>query len=146
MGGYEDVSLTPEACLQRSCSGWLQFMGEAEACCVCRIIEVAKLAESRMDAEKAPGCGTCKDNRLLVEKAWQIIANEYYDPKERFSQAAWARQLLQAFQVARVTSTARAGELYSDGQSTLAISTNDELWTESCVANLLVWREQTGLL
>ncbi|CAK0787071.1 hypothetical protein CVIRNUC_010287 [Coccomyxa viridis] len=35
----------------------------------------------------------CVDNRLLLEKAWQIIANEFYDAKGRFSQAAWAGQL-----------------------------------------------------
>ena len=60
---------------------------------------MAELVDSRLDAEKEAGCLTCKDNRLLVEKAWQIIANEYYDPHERFSQAAWAKQLLQALQV-----------------------------------------------
>ena len=52
-----------------------------------------------MDVEKEPGCATCKDNRLLVEKAWQIIANEYYDQHDRFSQADWARQLLEALEV-----------------------------------------------
>ena len=60
---------------------------------------MAELVDSKLDAEKEAGCLTCKDNRLLVEKAWQIIANEYYDPHERFSQAAWAKQLLQALQV-----------------------------------------------
>lgn len=40
----------------------------------------------------------CVDNRLLLEKAWQVVANEFYDCKGRFSQAAWAGQLLQTLQ------------------------------------------------
>ena len=41
----------------------------------------------------------CVDNRLLLEKAWQIIANEFYDAKGHFSQASWAEQLLGTLKV-----------------------------------------------
>ena len=41
----------------------------------------------------------CVDNRLLLEKAWQIIANEFYDAKGHFSQASWAEQLLSTLKV-----------------------------------------------
>lgn len=41
----------------------------------------------------------CVDNRLLLEKAWQIIANEFYDAQGRFSQASWAEQLLGTLKV-----------------------------------------------
>ena len=41
----------------------------------------------------------CVDNRLLLEKAWQIIANEFYDAKGQFSQAFWAEQLLGTLKV-----------------------------------------------
>lgn len=63
-----------------------------------RIYEVANYVESNLDAEKEPGCSACADNRLMLEKAWQTIANEYYDPSGRFSQAAWAKELLRTLQ------------------------------------------------
>ncbi len=44
----------------------------------------------------------CVDNQLLLEKAWQIIANEFYDAQGRFSQAAWAEQLLSTLKVCYV--------------------------------------------
>lgn len=45
------------------------------------------------------GDRACVDNRLLLEKAWQVVANEFYDSQGRFSQAAWAGQLLHTLQV-----------------------------------------------
>lgn len=66
---------------------------------VCSMVKVAELVESKMELEKEAGCSQCKDNRLLVEKAWQVVASEYYDPQGKFSQAAWAKQLLRVFQV-----------------------------------------------
>ena len=50
--------------------------------------------EAIEESEKA-----CVDNRLLLEKAWQIIANEFYDAKGHFSQASWAEQLLGTLKV-----------------------------------------------
>lgn len=50
------------------------------------------------EAEKRPGCEECLDNRLFLERAWQVVANEYYDPHLHFSQADWAGQLLQTLQ------------------------------------------------
>ena len=44
----------------------------------------------------------CIDNRLLLEKAWQIIANEFYDAQGRFSQASWAEQLLGTLKVCTI--------------------------------------------
>ena len=64
-----------------------------------RILEVARFVETVSDAEDDPGCEMCAANRKLLERAWQVIANEYYDPLDRFSQAAWAKQLLLALQV-----------------------------------------------
>ena len=52
-----------------------------------------------MDEEETKGCELCSTNRKMLEKAWQVIANEYFDPHGEFSQAAWAKQLLLAFQV-----------------------------------------------
>eukprot|EP00955_Chlamydomonas_euryale_P082097 363670-Chlamydomonas_euryale.AAC.9 len=69
-------------------------------------------------AEDAPGCEQCTENRLILEQleaeeidiaadisclpqAWQIIANEFYDPTPgRFSQALWADELLRALKIA----------------------------------------------
>ncbi len=60
-----------------------------DACC--RISEYVKYIEGLEAIEEDDKA--CVDNRLLLEKAWQIIANEFYDAKGRFSQAAWAGQL-----------------------------------------------------
>lgn len=64
-----------------------------------RIIHYAKFVEGLKDAEEAPGCEHCTDNRLLLEHAWQVVANEFYDSAGQFSQAKWADQLLRTFQV-----------------------------------------------
>jgi hypothetical protein len=66
---------------------------------LCSILEVARYVESHLDQEEAPGCSACGSNRRMLEKAWQTIANEYYDPQGRFSQARWAKELLLALQV-----------------------------------------------
>ena len=57
----------------------------------CRISEYVKYIEGLEAIEEDDKA--CVDNRLLLEKAWQIIANEFYDAKGRFSQASWAGQL-----------------------------------------------------
>ncbi|KAL3145262.1 hypothetical protein ABBQ32_001001 [Trebouxia sp. C0010 RCD-2024] len=62
-----------------------------------RIVHYAKFVEGLKDPEEAPGCEHCTDNRLLLEHAWQVVANEFYDPAGRFSQAKWADQLLRTF-------------------------------------------------
>lgn len=64
-----------------------------------RIVHYARFVEGLKDAEEAPGCEHCTDNRLLIEHAWQVVANEFFDPAGHFSQAKWADQLLQTFQV-----------------------------------------------
>ncbi|MEW5308468.1 MAG: hypothetical protein WDW38_000428 [Sanguina aurantia] len=48
--------------------------------------------------EERPGCEQCKENRQVLEKTWQVVANEYYDVNGRFSQREWAAQLLSALQ------------------------------------------------
>lgn len=65
-----------------------------------RIVHYAKFVESLKDTEEGPGCEHCTDNRLLLEHAWQVVANEFYDPAGRFSQAKWADQLLTTFKAA----------------------------------------------
>lgn len=69
------------------------------ATCTCRIVHYAKFVEGLKDTEEGPGCEHCTDNRLLLEHAWQVVANEFYDPAGRFSQAKWADQLLSTFKV-----------------------------------------------
>lgn len=49
--------------------------------------------------EDQPGCEQCKENRQVLEKTWQVVANEYYDVNGQFSQREWAAQLLSALQV-----------------------------------------------
>ena len=67
--------------------------------CFSRIVHYAKFVESLKDTEEGPGCEHCTDNRLLLEHAWQVVANEFYDPAGHFSQAKWADQLLTSFKV-----------------------------------------------
>lgn len=64
-----------------------------------RIVEYAKYVERVQDLEEEPGCEQCSRNRELVEKAWQTVANEFYDPRYTFSQASWAEQLLKTLKV-----------------------------------------------
>lgn len=45
------------------------------------------------------GCSLCETNRITLEKAWQVVANEFYDAHGKFSQDAWARALLQTLKV-----------------------------------------------
>ena len=45
------------------------------------------------------GCSLCETNRVTLEKAWQVVANEFYDAHGKFSQEAWARALLQTLKV-----------------------------------------------
>jgi hypothetical protein len=57
------------------------------------------LVDSNLEQEEAPGCAGCGTNRRMLERAWQTVANEYYDPRGAFSQAKWAKELLLALQV-----------------------------------------------
>ena len=71
----------------------------------CRLQQYAKYVEG-LDAsglEDQPGCETCTANRLMLEKAWQTVANEFYDPTGSFNQAKWAESLLHTLQVTRET-------------------------------------------
>lgn len=43
--------------------------------------------------ESTPGCESCKENRKVLEQAWQVVANEYFDPTGKFSQTWWAGEL-----------------------------------------------------
>jgi hypothetical protein len=38
----------------------------------------------------------------MLEKAWQVVANEYYDSHAAFSQAAWATALQDTLKVGGV--------------------------------------------
>lgn len=67
----------------------------------CRVLDVARFVDDHLSIEEQKGCELCATNRKILEKAWQVIANEYFDPSGKFSQAAWARQLLKALQVGR---------------------------------------------
>lgn len=63
------------------------------------ILEVARLVDSNLEQEEGVGCASCGANRRMLERAWQTVANEFYDPQGRFSQTQWAKELLLAFQV-----------------------------------------------
>jgi hypothetical protein len=69
--------------------------------CTHRLQQYAKYIEGLAEAgaEAAPGCEACTANRLMLEKAWQVVANEYYDSHAAFSQAAWATALQDTLQV-----------------------------------------------
>lgn len=59
------------------------------------IVKYARYVESQQEAEASPGCSLCEPNRITLEKAWQVVANEFFDAHGKFSQEAWAKTLLQ---------------------------------------------------
>lgn len=46
----------------------------------------------RGDTEWATDCEECSKRLVLLERFWQVVANNYYG--ENFSETAWAKQLL----------------------------------------------------
>lgn len=46
--------------------------------------EYGRLIETKEEEEDA--CPECLQNRKLVERAWQVVSNEFYDPVRGFSQ------------------------------------------------------------
>lgn len=60
---------------------------------LCRIIRYGRYVDTLEDIENAPGCEKCRANRMVLEHAWQVVANEYFDPKSNFSQTWWAGEL-----------------------------------------------------
>jgi hypothetical protein len=54
--------------------------------------------DSLEDWESSLGCSQCKANREILEHAWQVVANEYYDPYGHFTQADWAGKLQSTLQ------------------------------------------------
>jgi hypothetical protein len=81
----------------------------------CRLVEYAHYVDTLGDRENGLGCAQCKANREILEHAWQVVANEYYDPYGHFTQADWAGKLqstledyggaLQLFQLLQFTNT-----------------------------------------
>lgn len=69
--------------------------------------------------EEAPGCEQCGDNRLILEKAWQVVANEFFDAKGCFSQAVWADQLIATLQEAGGAMETKQ-ELYASAERMLS--------------------------
>lgn len=59
-----------------------------------KVMDYARYLETLEDTESAPGCEQCTNNRLLLERVWQVVANEFYSPAGTFDQAEWAEQLL----------------------------------------------------
>jgi carboxyl-terminal processing protease len=55
-------------------------------------------AQRAAGVEAAPSCEGCEANRQLLEQAFQVVCNEYFDRGGRFSQAAFADRLLGALQ------------------------------------------------
>ena len=63
------------------------------------MLQYAKYVDGLKVAESEPGCEQCEDNRLMLEKAWQVIASEFFDPHREFSQAKWVAALQHTLQV-----------------------------------------------
>ncbi|KAK9841245.1 hypothetical protein WJX74_002514 [Apatococcus lobatus] len=63
-----------------------------------RLRKYSKYVDTLEDAENAPNCTRCKDNRKILEHAWQVVATEYFDAHGGFSQLDWADQLLTTLQ------------------------------------------------
>ncbi len=61
--------------------------------------------EGEQVAAEEEGHPSCVNNRLMLEKAWQVVANEFFDPRGSFSQAAWAHQLLDTLKVSHTPAT-----------------------------------------
>ena len=57
-------------------------------CDVCstwrRVIKYAKFVEAQHDREEAPGCEMCANNRVTLEKAWQVdgLASQIKHPHQ----------------------------------------------------------------
>lgn len=49
--------------------------------------------DSLEGVESARSCSECAANRQRLERAWQVVANEFYDPYSRFTQGSWAGEL-----------------------------------------------------
>ena len=43
-----------------------------QTCARCRVIKYAKFVEAQHEREEAPGCEMCANNRVTLEKAWQV--------------------------------------------------------------------------
>lgn len=65
---------------------------------LCRLVAYGKYVDTLKKLEDAPDCLECTANREILEHAWQVVANEYYDPYGKFSQADWAGVLQKALE------------------------------------------------
>jgi hypothetical protein len=65
---------------------------------VCRLVSYGKYVGTLEQLEAAPDCLQCAANREILEHVWQVVANEYYDPHGKFSQADWAGVLRKTLQ------------------------------------------------
>mmetsp|Transcript_61613 Transcript_61613/g.194965 ORF Transcript_61613/g.194965 Transcript_61613/m.194965 type:complete len:598 (-) Transcript_61613:32-1825(-) len=64
-----------------------------------KLREYGAFVETLQPVENSEACmnltPTCKENRLTLEKAFQVVSNEFYDVQGKgFSQAKWAETLL----------------------------------------------------
>lgn len=58
--------------------------------------EYEKIVEKNETVEQA--CEDCEDHRRFVERAWQVVSNEFFSPRAKFRQAEWARLLVEILQ------------------------------------------------
>ena len=63
-----------------------------------RLVQYGHYVDSLEEQEAAPFCTDCATNRKILEHAWQVVANEFYDPYGRFNQAEWAARLQQTLE------------------------------------------------
>ena len=66
---------------------------------LCRVVQYAKYLDQIRDGEEGPDCQQCTDNRLILERTWQVVANEFYDPHGELDQGKWAGALLKTLKV-----------------------------------------------
>ncbi len=47
--------------------------------CTRRVIKYAKFVEAQHEREEAPGCEMCANNRVTLEKAWQVANATFFN-------------------------------------------------------------------
>jgi hypothetical protein len=81
MESYAEDMFTPEA--------WVGMQA---------LVAYGHYVDTLADLEAEEDCFQCKANRDILEHAWQVVANEFYDPLGRFNQGHWAGELQKTLQ------------------------------------------------
>jgi len=62
--------------------------------------EYEKIVEKNETVEET--CEDCEDHRRFVERAWQVVSNEFFSPRAEFKQSEWARLLVEVIRSKQV--------------------------------------------